>query len=99
MKVVSVAECFNHNKPKDRWNRGNNTRDEEFGNQECYENQQQNQEQPNSDLGNGLETIQIEEGGSIAPMSKSHVDVVVAELLMLEGAKSMKHQGVIIRLQ
>lgn len=94
-----MAERFNHNKPKDRWNRGNNTRDEEFGNQECYENQQKNQEQPNSDLGNGLETIQIEEGRSIAPMSKSHVDVVVAELLMLEGAKSMKHQGVIIRLQ
>lgn len=92
LKAIIVAEHLNHNKPKNKWNRSNNTREEESGNQKCYENQQQNHKQPNSNSGNRLETIQIKAGGSIAPMSKSHVAEVIAETLMSEGAKSMKQQ-------
>lgn len=85
-----MAERANYNKTKNRWNRGNNLREEESGNQEGYENQQQNQKQRNSDLGNELETIRIEVGGSTTPMSKSHVAEVGAETLMLEREKSME---------
>ncbi|KAK9229592.1 hypothetical protein WN944_022555 [Citrus x changshan-huyou] len=47
-RVVTMFECLNHNKPKDRWNRSNTTRMEETGQQEDQENQNQSQMQPNS---------------------------------------------------
>lgn len=48
MRAVTMSECLNHNKPKDRWNRSNTTRMEETGQQEDQENQNQSQMQPNS---------------------------------------------------
>ena len=92
MRAVTMTERANSHKAKNRWNGGNNSREEESANQEGHENQQQNQKHPNSDSGNGLETTRIEVGGATTPTSKSHVAEMDAETLMLEGAKSMEQQ-------
>lgn len=100
LKAMTLPEHFNHFKPKERWNRSNNTRKEEYSNQECHENQQQSQKRPDPVLGNGLETIQSEAGESTAPMSEGHVAVVVDEQLMLEGInRDSSHSVVKIRTQ
>ena len=39
LRAVTMVERANYNKTKNRWNRGNNSREEESGNQEGYENQ------------------------------------------------------------
>ncbi|KAH9799961.1 hypothetical protein WN943_000608 [Citrus x changshan-huyou] len=92
MRAVTMTERANSHKAKNRWNGGNNSREEESANQEGHENQQQNQKHPNSDSGNGLETTRIKVGGATTPTSKSHVAEMGAETLMLEGAKSMEQQ-------
>ena len=92
MRVVTMVERANSKKTKNRWNGGNNSREEESANQEGHENQQQNQKHPNLDSGNGLETTRIEVCGATTPTSKSHVAEMGAETLMLEGAKSIEQQ-------
>lgn len=90
MKAVTVSECLNHNKSKDRWNRSNNTRMEENGQQDDLRNQNQTQRQPNSTTETGSEAIQIETGESAVPISKSHVAAELDKQLTLKGEKSMQ---------
>ncbi|KAH9715585.1 hypothetical protein KPL71_021114 [Citrus sinensis] len=82
MRAVTMSECLNHNKPKDRWNRSNTTRMEETGQQEDQENQNQSQMQPNSTPETGIriylqaldyEIWEIVCDGPFMPLTKNEV--------------------------
>ncbi|KAK9187078.1 hypothetical protein WN944_018468 [Citrus x changshan-huyou] len=72
------------------WNKSNNTRMNENGQQDDLRNHNQRQRQPISTTETGSEAIQIETGESTVPISKSHVAVELDKQLTLKGKKSMQ---------